>query len=107
MTFIPAVVETIRSLSAASTLGTYVAVGSALANPVSMFCLTNNTNGDMFFTTDGVNDQFFVAAGSFKLLDLSTNNFMALRIGTTFSVRRSTVPTTGAVYIETVYGKGS
>jgi hypothetical protein len=91
----------------------YATVGSEVANNWRIFCITNNTNGDLAFSADGVTDNFFVPAYSFKLFDLSTNavpltssdNFV-LAIGTQFYVRYITAPSAGAVYVEGIYAKG-
>jgi hypothetical protein len=111
MSAICAVIDTLRTLANGSITGSYVAVGTAFGHPVRLICITNNTDGDMLFSTDGSTDQLFVARQSFKLFDLTTNHgqydsTFVLPIGTQFYVKRSTVPTTGSVYIETIYGRG-
>lgn len=100
-----ATIDTIRTLAFGSISGTYAAVGTPLIFPTRLICFTNNSNGDMFFSSDGVNNQLFVAAGSFKLFDLNTNRLLqqqywVFAIGTQFYVKQSTAPTSGAVYIE-------
>jgi len=93
--------------------GTYAVLGSALSFPARMFKITNNTNGDLFISTDGTNNMLFVPAGGFTLYDCSTNaanvkvtdNFLVPN-GTQFYVKQSTAPTTGAVYLEIVYAYG-
>lgn len=102
--------DTIRTVAFGSISGTYAAVGTSFTNPVRLICFTNNTNGDMFFSVDGVNNHLFVAAGSFKLFDLSTNKhtyapWWVLAPGTQFYVKQSTAPTSGAVYIECLWGQ--
>jgi len=94
-------------------LATYTTIGGALTHPVRVFKITNNTNGDLFFSIDGTNDHLFVPANSFTLYDLSTNappvknlDNLLLGIGVQFYVRYSTVPSSGAVYIEVIYAKG-
>jgi hypothetical protein len=98
-------IDTLRSLAFGSISGTYAALGSAFTFDARLICITNDTNGDMFFSIDGVHDQLFVAATSFKLFDLNTNRVLQqqlwiLPIGTQFYVRQSTSPSTGAVYLE-------
>jgi hypothetical protein len=97
--------DVLRSLAFGSISGTYAAVGTPLTFPARLICFTNNTDGDMFFSNDGVNNNLFVAASSFKLFDLETNRilqqqFWVFPIGTQFYVKQSTAPTKGAVYIE-------
>jgi hypothetical protein len=98
-------IDTLRSLAFGSISGTYAAVGTALTFPARLICFTNNTDGDMFFSEDGVNNNLFIAAGSFKLFDLNTNRvhqqqLWVFAIGTQFYVKQSTSPSKGAVYIE-------
>ena len=102
-----AIIDTLRSLGSGSISGTYAAVGSAFTSPVRIICITNNTDGDMLFTTDVTKDMLFIPKGSFKLFDLTTNgigSYFVLRVGTQFYVKQSTAPTTGSVYIEVILG---
>lgn len=103
--------DNLRSLGFASISGTYAAVGSAFAFPVRLICVTNNTDGDMIFSNDGVNDKLFIPKNSFKLFDLTTNKggsdgIFTLLQGTVIYVKQSTASTTGAVYVEVIYGIG-
>lgn len=101
--------EPLRSLAFGSISASYAAVGTPLANPCRLICFTNNTEGNMFFTRDGTTDHLFVAAGSFKLFDISTNHRavnqddLVFETGTQWSVRQSTAPTSGSVYIEALF----
>lgn len=100
-----ATIDTIRTLAFGSISGSYAAVGTPLIFPTRLICFTNNTNGDMFFSSDGTNNQLFIAASSFKLFDLNTNRLNQQQLwvfatGTQFYVKQSTAPTAGAVYIE-------
>jgi hypothetical protein len=102
--------DTLRVIAEASISATYATVGAKFANPVRLICITNNTDGDMFFSIDGVNDMLFVAAGSFKLFDLCTNRYLVdqlwvLPINTQFYVRYSSMPSKGSVYIECLWGQ--
>lgn len=101
--------EALRSLAFGSISGSYAAVGTPTSNPVRLVCITNNTEGDMFFSLDGTTDQLFVAAGSFKLFDITTNHRpvnqddFVFEQGTQFYVKQSTAPVSGSVYIEVMY----
>ncbi len=101
--------EPLRSLAFGSISGTYAAVGGAFANPVRLICFTNNTEGDMFFSRDITIDEMFVAAGSFKLFDISTNHRpvnqddLVFAQGTQFFVKQDTAPVSGSVYIEVIH----
>jgi len=106
-------IDTLRSLAFGGISGTYAAVGTPLAHAWSIFCITNNTDGDMFFSVDGTNNNIFTPAYSFRLYDLSTNappinvnDSLLMAVGTQFYVKQSTAPTVGSVYIEGVYAKG-
>lgn len=104
-----ATTETLRSLANGSITTSFVAVGTALANPARMVIITNNTDGDMFFSDDGSNNKFFVPKNSFLLLDLCTNRVNVDQMfvypqGTQFYVKYSSSPSQGAVYIAVIYG---
>jgi hypothetical protein len=105
--------DALRSLAFGSISGSYAALGSPLGFNWKMFKITNNTDGDMFISTDGTTDNLFVPATSFVLYDLSTNappvsvnDTFCMAIGTQFYVKQSTSPSTGAVYIEGIYSMG-
>ena len=103
-------IDQVRTVAFGYISGTYVAVGGALTQPVRLICFTNSTDGDMYFSIDGVNNYLFVAAGSFKLFDLNTNRFTnqqqwCFAAGTQFFVKQSTMPSKGAVYIECLWGE--
>ena len=101
--------DEIRTLGFAGISGAYASVGSTLAYPARGFCITNNTEGDMFFTDDTTKNKIFVAAGSFKLWDIQSNinpqfdDKYVLPVGTQFSVKQITAPVSGDVYIEVIY----
>jgi len=101
--------EAIKTLGFAAIGAAYAAVGAATTNQVRLICITNNTEGDMYFTTNTAQDELFVAAGSFKLFDLQANNYektdpkYVLEIGTQFYVKQIEAPVSGSVYIECLY----
>lgn len=102
--------DPLRTLAHGSISSAFSAIGSKLANPVRLICFTNNTDGDMFFSVDGVNDHIFVAKGSYKLFDLNTNRanvdqYWVFAQGTQFYVAYSTMPSTGSAYIECLWGQ--
>jgi len=102
-------IDLLRSLAFGSISGTYAKVGTPFAYPVRLICLTNNTAGNMFFSTDGVNNMLFLPAGTFKLFDLTTNRYnrdqeLVFQIGTQIYVKQSTAPVSGSVYVECLYG---
>lgn len=102
-------IEPIRSLDAASISGSYAVVGSATSNRCRLICITNNTEGDVYFSIDGSTDHLFVANGSYKTFDLQANmnaqkdDSYVLEVGTQFYVKQITSPVSGDVYIEVLY----
>lgn len=106
--------DTLRTLAYTGTSGSYAAVQTAIAHNWRMFRIINETDGDMLFSLDGTNDNFFVPSYSFVLYDLATNappikvtDELALSVGTIFYVKRTgTAPTQGSVYVEGIYSQG-
>jgi hypothetical protein len=105
--------DTLRTLAFGGISGTYAVVGAVLAHNWRIFRITNNTDGDLFISFDGTNNNIFVPAMSFVLYDLSTNappisesDNLVLGIGTQFYAKQSTAPTSGAVWIEGLYARG-
>lgn len=105
--------DSLRVLAFGGISASYAPVGAALANNWRIFCITNNTNGDLFISADGSTDNLFIPANSFRLYDCSANaesvmqtDDFALQIGTQFYARQSTAPTSGSLYIEGIYAKG-
>lgn len=100
--------DILRSLAFGGISGTYALVGTPFLFPVRLICFTNNADGDVLFSDDGVNDKLFVAAHSFKLFDVTSNrgtigNIWSLPVNEQWYVKQSTVSTLGAVYIEAIY----
>lgn len=103
-------IDPVRSLAYTGISGSYAAVGTPTTAPIRLICITNNTDGDMFFSTDGIHNMLFIAAGSFKLFDLNTNRlniaqYWAIPSNTQFYVAQSSSPSKGAVYIECLWGQ--
>jgi len=101
--------EAIKELGFAAIGAAYASVGVVTAHEVRIVCITNNTEGDMYFTTDLTKNEMFVGAGSFKLYDLQTNKTpktdskYVFAIGTQFSVKQIEAPISGNVYIECIF----
>ena len=104
-----ALFEAIKTLGFAGISGAYASVGSPTEFPIRAFCISNNTAGDLYFTTNVLQDEMFLAAGSFRLYDLQSNinpqfdDKFVLPIGTQFSVKQITAPVDGSVYVECIY----
>lgn len=105
-----AVIDSYRTLAFGGISASFAAIGSPFTHEMRIICVTNNTDGDMIFSTDGVNNMLFVAAGSFKLFDVCTNREQSSNLyfpaNTQFLVKQSSAPTKGAVYVEAIYAQG-
>ena len=100
--------EPIRTIAFDAISAAYASVGAVSTREIRAFCISNNTQGDMYFTTDVTEDQIFLAAGSFKLYDLQANvgpcdDKFVFPVGTQFSVKQITAPVSGSVYVELLY----
>ena len=97
--------DEIKSLGFAGISGSYAVVGSATTKRVRGICFTNDTEGSVMFSLDGVTDHVFTKGGSFKLWDTTANmnpkddNYV-IPIGTQFYVKQLEAPVSGSVYIE-------
>jgi len=101
--------EAVKTLAFGGISAAYAVVGAATTHEVRIVCITNNTEGDMYFSIDGTTDHLFVAAGSFKLFDLQANYYektdpkYVFEVGTQFYVKQIEAPVSGSVYIECLY----
>ena len=103
--------EPLRTLAFGGISGSYAAVGSPTDNVVKVFCITNNTQGDMIVSIDNTVSagQMYVAAGSYKLYDVQANmnaqfdDQFVFPVGTQFYVKQDTAPVDGAIYVEVIY----
>lgn len=100
--------ETLRSLAFGSIGASYAAIGSALAHPSRIIQLYNDTDTGLLFSMDGVNDHWFIPSKSGIVYDLTANKSreqgMYIAEGTIFYVKQSGVPSSGNVYITSLYG---
>ena len=63
--------ENLRSRAASTFNGTYLTLGTALANQSLILKIVNNTDQDVLLSTDGTNDMDVCPAGGFTLYDAS------------------------------------
>ncbi len=102
--------EPIKTLGFAGISAAYASVGSPTTHPIRVFKISNNTQGDLYFTTNTSQDEMFLAASSFTLYDIQSNinpqfdDKFVLPVGTQFSVKQITAPVSGNVYVECIYG---
>jgi hypothetical protein len=103
--------RTVGFAAIAAASGAFIPVGPPQAFPARIICFTNTTNEDVIFSMDGTTDQLIVAAGGFKLFDITTNHRpvnqddFCFANGTQWYVRGAIAPTSGSVYIEIVYAQ--
>lgn len=101
--------EPIKTLAFGGITSSYAPVGAETTHEIRIFCVSNNTSGDLYFTTNLTRDEMFLAANSFRLYDVQANmNTMkddkfVISAQTQFYVKSITAPVTGAVYIECIY----
>lgn len=103
-------IEAARELAFGSIAVGYTAVGIPFDHPISILYIFNSTNESVWLSFDGLVDHVPVAAGSFLLLDVTTNksNQIGLFVekGTQMYVKRlSGAPTSGSLYISSFYAK--
>lgn len=103
--------DTIRSLSHTGISANYAKVGSVFGHSVRMLRIINPTDGDLFFSDDGVNDKWFLPASTFVLYDYGTNSHLPEGVlcypqNVQIWVKQSTSPSTKSVYIECTYAQG-
>ena len=108
-----ALFEQIRVLAEAGTSDAYAEVGQPLIYPSKMLIINNQMNGDLMMSFDGTTDQLYIQAGQAMVLDFSSDKEgpsekFSLSAGTQFWVRQFglTNPTTGDIFISSVYGLG-
>jgi hypothetical protein len=99
--------QTLRSIASASVSGTYAIIGTALTFPARIIKITNNSTQDVTVSWDGINDHEYVPAGSFILLDISSNKetsqICEIAAGTAFLVKGTAG--TGNVYLSSYYAR--
>ena len=99
----------LRSLNFAALVGGYVAVGNPAESPVRIVKFYNNMNKAVLVSWNGTDDHMYLPAGSFTLLDVSTNKIREdgwfIPAGQVFYVQDAGVaPTSGDIYIELYAG---
>jgi len=99
--------EALRSIDSATFTGSYQAVGAVTANTGRIVKFTNNSTSLVTVSSDGSTDHEILPAGSFVLLDCSTNaesNYLLIVAQKVqFYVKGS--PGTGLVYISYYFAK--
>lgn len=100
--------ETLRSLANGSIAAGYTGIGTAMANPIRFFALTNLTDAALLFSFDGINDHLVLPVNGFIVLDIAANKTQDtgfyLAEGDRAYVKRLGVPSSGSVYLTVAYG---
>lgn len=105
--------DTIRTLAFGGISGAYAAVGTPIQHNWRVVHFLNNTDGDVIFSADGINDNVFVPKGSFVLYDVASNSNSSVgstdllfALFTQFYVKQSTAPTLGSVVVQGFFARG-
>lgn len=101
--------EAARTIAAASIVANYSLIGSVFTHPISILYIYNDTDGDLWFSLDGVENGFAMKAGTQEPFYVTSNTkkadpglFIAASDGV--YVKRLDTPTTGSVYVSALYG---
>ena len=100
--------EEVRELGFATIAAGYKAIGDQLEFPSHLLYIQNLTDASVWISFDGQTDHFPLVAGSFLLLDITSNKSNQIGFfiaeGTTFYAKQLGVPTSGSVYVTSFYG---
>lgn len=96
--------EAIRELAGGDLTTSYQVLGGVFTRDAFRLWITNNTDGDIYLSTDGTTDQKKLPSASGRACDDKTND-MFRKAGTQFYVRSDAtiVATTGWCAIEVEY----
>ena len=96
--------EAIRELAAGSITTSYQVLGGVFLRDAFRLVLTNNTNGDIYLSTDGVTNMKKLPASSGRITDDKTND-MFRKTGTQWYIKYASAPgaPTGWAAIEVEY----
>jgi hypothetical protein len=83
--------EAIREIAAGSITSSYQVLGGVYTRDSFRLWLTNNTNGDIYLSTDGVTDMKKLPAMTGRAMDDKTND-MYRKHGTQWYIRYATTP---------------
>ncbi len=83
--------DAIREIAAGAITGSYQPLGSPYLRDSFRCWITNNTNGDIYLSLDGVTDNKKLSAASGRAADDKTNDAYR-KMGTQWYVRYASVP---------------
>lgn len=101
--------EGVREVAAGAITGALAALGAASTHIARIIRFVNNTDQDIYFSLDGVTNQFRLPPTSFLLLDVSTNqttkdNFFVPEGQVFYIAHTGLAPQSGNCWIEYIYG---
>lgn len=100
--------EPLRSLAFGSIGAAYMGIGTPLDNPSRLLIIQNLTDATLIFSINGVDDHLILPSQSNIVLDVTTNQSQTqgtyFSVGTRVYVKRFGIPTSGSVYVSTLYG---
>lgn len=103
--------EPVRELAFGGIGAAYAAIGAVTVDYTRLVRFVNSTDVEVYISLDGSTNHIRIAAGSFLLLDFTSNEvgevgFFVAK-GTIFYTKSvAGAPSSGSVWIEVVYGHG-
>ena len=102
--------DPVRSMLFSSITNSYTALDIPFEHPMRLLHFINGTDGDLMISFNGTDDNIPLLAGGFSLYDLTSNqdtrNSLRYVKNTQLYVKYLTAPTSGSVYVVTLYSKG-
>lgn len=102
--------DALRSVANGSITNSYAFLGSQFTHAMRILHFINGTNADMLISFDGTTDNLIVLAGSFVLYDFTSDEDapeqFRVQNGTQTYVKYVSAPSSGSIYLISVYGKG-
>jgi hypothetical protein len=95
--------EAVREVAFGSINATYTSLGAVLTNDAFTVSMFNDTDQNIYVSTDASTDHIKVAAQTGRVFDYKTNDLYR-KAGTQFSIKYDAgAATTGGFWIETEY----
>lgn len=100
--------EAMRTLAHGSIGAGYTAIGVATEFASFLLIINNYTDAQLTFSLDGATDHFELASGNSLTIDVTANKSHDMDIylpaKTTVYVKQSGAPSSGSVYVSSLYG---
>ena len=102
-------VEPLRVVAFGAINGNYTEVGTPVDNAIRLISFSNNTDEDVFFSYNGIDDHIFVAANGFAVRDYGSNKSDPTgraelpKHTQIWVVAVAGFPSLGSVYVECTY----